>query len=238
LNRCGDVPEEGPSARLKWARSGCALGLAVFLILPAACTHPSKANIELRKEKQALEARIQSLEEQRTADQARIRGLEEKVGTIPTLPESRLDEMFTAHGIRIGQLTGGYAMDVKSPWDQGIKVYLTPVDDSGEPIKATGEVTVEAFELGKNPPLRLGKWTFTPAQMKDSWRGFGLIHAFVLMCPWQVVPTARNITLDIRYQDELTGRVFSALQKVTVNPPPATQPASQPATRPEAKGAI
>src|SRR3954454_24316418 len=79
----------------------------LFLVLLAGCFgKPNQANIELRKQIQSLEAQNTELKHQHDADQATISGLKSQFGTIPTLPEDRLEKLYTVHGLAIGRLTG------------------------------------------------------------------------------------------------------------------------------------
>src|SRR2546426_3363854 len=110
------------------------------------CGHPSEANVQLRKDKQLLESQIFDLQQQLQSDRARIAGLEKQIGTVPTLPQERLDKLVTVHGIKLGRLTGGDPGDSPGAPDKGLKLYLTPVDETGEALKATGTVEVEAFD--------------------------------------------------------------------------------------------
>src|SRR3954452_4154622 len=124
-----------------------------MLLICTSCSSPSTANIELRKEKQALQDQIAELNRVHQADQATIQGLQNQIGTLPTLPQNRLDQLFTVHGLELGRLTGGADLDPKKPGDEGIKVYATPTDDDGEPIKAAGTFVIEAFDLAAKTPL-------------------------------------------------------------------------------------
>src|SRR5689334_19278807 len=76
-------------------------------LLPGCFGKPNQANIELRKQIQSLEAKNTELQRQHDADQATITGLKSQVGSIPTLPEDRLEKLYTVHGLEIGRLTGG-----------------------------------------------------------------------------------------------------------------------------------
>jgi hypothetical protein len=195
-----------------------------------ACGSPNQANIELRKEKQSLEHEIDQLKSQVAADRARIQGLESQVGTVPTLPQSRLNEMFTVHGFRIGRLTGGADLQPNNPNDGGLRVFVTPFDDDGHPIQATGTLTVEAFDLEQSEGSRIGRWVFTPEQLKRAWQSFALIHGFVVDCPWQKLPTHAEIALKITFDDALTGGRYSELYQARVHLPPrgTTQPSTSP----------
>src|SRR5688500_3129955 len=85
------------------------------------------ANIELRKENQALRDKVAALERQAEADAAAIRSHEKQVGALPTLARDRLDRLFTTHGIQLGRLTGGADLDPAQPGHEGLKVYVTPI---------------------------------------------------------------------------------------------------------------
>jgi cell division protein FtsB len=66
--------------------------LLVLVLLSTGCafgTDPSKVNIDLRKEKQKLEARVAELEAKSAADARVIESLRESRPTIPTLPPDR-----------------------------------------------------------------------------------------------------------------------------------------------------
>lgn len=195
---------------------------AYFLLLPlllTGCGRPSAANIELRKQNQALDTKVASLNQELNAARARIAGLEQSSGTVPTLPQARLDMLFTVHKVDIGRLSGGADLARDGGFDEGLKLYLTPVDAAGDPLKATGKVIVCAFDLG-NPPVLLGEWTFTADQLKQQWVGFRIIYSFVLELPWQKVPPSSPIVVKVTFEDALTGRVLEAVQEVKANPPP------------------
>src|SRR3954468_22649253 len=84
-----------------------AIFAAAIVAISAGCYHPSEANIQLRKDKQQFQEQVATLQQQLQAAQARIAGLEQQHGTLPSLPQERLDRMVTVHGIKLGRLTGG-----------------------------------------------------------------------------------------------------------------------------------
>ena len=114
-------------------------------LLIAGCGSPNKPNIALRKKIQGLDAQIVQLQRQHEADQATIAGMNQRVGSVPTLPQDRLERLFTVHGIKLGRLTGGADLDPAKPGHEGLKVYLTPLDETGDQLKSAGAITIEAF---------------------------------------------------------------------------------------------
>src|SRR5258705_2098235 len=136
--------------------------LVVCVIAITGCSSPNPANIQLRKDKQQLEEQVAKLGQDLQAARARIASFESQAGTLPTLPQERLDRMFTVHGIRVGRLTGGLPGNGVDAPDQGLKIYLSPVDETDEAIKASGTVDIEAFDLDLPGVNRVGKLTFDP----------------------------------------------------------------------------
>ena len=191
---------------------------AVVLLSPLACGSPNKANIALRKQNQDLSARVvelESLAEQLRSDVRRLEAQTEGP-TIPTLPSERLEQMWTVAGLTFGRLTGIDDGAAGRP----LKVYLTPVDEGGDALKATGDVTVEAFDLTKSDGLRLGSWTFDAERVKGLWTG-GFVGAYALPCPWGDQPfdppeAGRELVVKVTFVDTLTGRTFEAKRDVKV----------------------
>src|SRR5258706_691865 len=184
-------PARGPSAsnvRRVALASSQACQWCIFpgllIVCPSiSCGSPNTASIVVRKQNQELQDQIASLTRAREADAATIRGLQERIGTVPTLSQERLEKLFTTHGIKLGRLTGGADLDLNKPGDEGIKVYVTPFDDDGEPLKAAGSFVIEAFDLAAKTP-EIGKWTFDLDAARKAWNGAVLSHQYVLTCPW------------------------------------------------------
>jgi hypothetical protein len=203
--------------------AGGFFAMAVIMFCTS-CSSPSSANIELRKEKQNLEDKIAELNRVHAADQATIQSLQNKIGTLPTLPQNRLDQLFTVHGLELGRLTGGVDLDPAKPGDEGIRVYATPTDDDSEPLKAAGTFIIEAFDLTAKTP-EIGKWTFDLATTRKTWIGNLLAHNFVLNCPWQQIPQHQELTIKVTFLDQLTQREFHAQTVVKVKLPSPAPPA-------------
>ena len=190
------------------------------------CYHPSEANIQLRKDKQQLQEQNVNLRQQLLAANARVQGFETQRGSLPTLPQERLDKLVTVQGIKLGRLTGGDPSNGHAGVDEGLKIYLTPVDETGEALKDTGIVEIDAFDLELSGDNRIGHWTYDPEALKPRWRSLGMLRAFVLECPWQKPPQHSKLTVKVTFRDELTGRVYEQQQEVTVRIP-TTQPATR-----------
>ena len=180
----------------------------------------NQANVELRKENQKLVAHVADLERTNRGLEAQLKARESRPGgAVPQLPQEKLGRLYTAHGLSLGRLTGGYSEDPSKPGDQVLKVYVVPTDDDGEPLKAAGSFSVELFDLTDKGDTRLGEWDFTTEQARGDWFGRSFLYTYVLSCPWQRTPTRPDATVRVTFTDELTGRQFKIDQDVKIKPP-------------------
>lgn len=181
---------------------------------------PSKANIDLRKQNQDLQAKIDELNRQHTADEASITTLQDKSGTLPTLPRERLARLFTTHDLKLERLTGGADLDPSKPGQEGLKIYVAPLDQAGDPIKAAGAFTIDAFDLSGGPaPKKIGTWTFGVDVAQEHWTSVLNRYNYVLPCPWQTAPSGSNVHIEVTFLDELTQTRFKKSVDVTVQAP-------------------
>lgn len=205
------------------ARSILRLAGATFAIAASlgscGCGSPSKANIELRKQNQQLQDTIEQLNARHQADAGTIQGLQAGATTIPSLPQSQLDQLYTVAGLKFDRLTGGDRPDMNVPGDTMLKVYVVPTDQAGDVLKAAGSFEVQLFDLALKSNNLLGTWNFDLQQAKADWVSGALIFDYVLPCPWQTTPTHSKLLVRVTYTDALTHRIITAKRDVTVQLP-------------------
>ena len=185
------------------------LPLVLVALFLAGCSSPNKPNIELRKKNQDLRDEVSQL--QRDVDQLRsqLRVAEQQAPTVESLPQDRLDTLFTAAGVKFGRLTG------REEDNSGLLVFAQPTDGRGDNLKAAGGFVVEAFDLSAQD-TRIGRWEFPLDGIKNRWQAGSLFAGFRLECPWEGEPVGQDkpLTIKLTFTDGLTGRVFTAQQKV------------------------
>jgi hypothetical protein len=199
--------------------------IITIALLVLGCGAPNRANIELRKQNQQLQTQVNELQVRTQADQQVIQGLRDRSGVLPTLPSARLAQLFTTHGLAFGRLTGGADLDPSKPGDEGFVVNITPTDQSGDKLKAAGTFDIDAFDLDdpKNPLI--GHWHFDLQQAKQAWTSMLMEYNYVLTCRWQSrLPRHPNLTIKVKFFDELTQTPFTAQRVIQINVPPQTQP--------------
>ena len=200
---------------------------AAFLAVLAGCGHPSRANIELRQRVQKLDSEVAALKTQHNADRWTIAGLEKRNPTVATLAPAALSRLWVTHGVQFNRMTGGIHLDPRLPGDQGLRLYVSPIDENAMPIQAAGSFVVEAFDLAEKGDNRIGRWTWDTVAAKSEWREFLIEYTYALTCPWQKIPQHRDITVRVIFTDELTQVPYSADMTVRVNLPPPGSSAPQ-----------
>lgn len=197
----------------------------------AACSSPSKPNIALRKQNAALRQEVASLKRAREGDAATIRTMEGRATTVPVLPNDRLAQLYTVHGLKLGRLTGGWDKDRQQSGDEGLQIFVVPTDQTGDLLKASGGFVIDAFDLAQSGENRIGHWEFSPDQAMKAWLGTSLQYGYVFELPWQNGPPAHDqVTVRVTFTDELTGRAFTAQRVLKIVLPPRA-PATQSVTQ-------
>jgi hypothetical protein len=218
-------------AELRSGRILFPLALIVSLFLTG-CGHPNQANIQLRKDNQLLQKQLDDAHLQLQMQGNVLRAIQAHQPTVATLPPDRLDKLFTTHGINFGKLTGP-TDPTNHDEKQGFVVYVNPVDQSNQRLKAAGSFTVEAFDLAAKGNPRLGRWTFSRDESAKLWAGFFVFdYYYVLKCPWQQMPAHPDVLIRVAFTDELTQLTFTADDTIHVQLPPPTMPSTAPATAP------
>jgi hypothetical protein len=127
------------------ARTAAFAASAGLILFCASCAHPSQANIELRKENQQLQGKLDTAERELAALKI-PRVNVPATGPAIDVAAGQFGPLYTVAKIELKPLTGGDDFDGK-PGDDGVKVYLVPFDETGDKIKAAGWITIDIFDL-------------------------------------------------------------------------------------------
>ena len=192
----------------------CVLSLCALAL--AGCGGPDQANIIVRKENTELRAKLAASERAREGDRATIESLQTEKGSLPTLPKDRLDRLFTVHRIELGRLTGQS--------EKGIKVYLIPLDQDGDAVKAAGTIAIDLFDLAVQDANRIGHWEFSHEEVGKAWFDRMMLEGYIFDIPLQARPKSPSLTVRATFKDELTQRTFNAQREIKFA---STQPASR-----------
>jgi len=193
--------------------------ISIFLILVAGCATPD--------DKESLAVQIEQLTKEKTQQQKQIeqseienKQLKQQVQVLSGLPEEvKLESLNRIESVKIGKYTGFFDKD-----DDGRKekliVYIQPIDEQGDTIKATGTVDVQLWNLNKtDSQALLGRWKVEPGELKKLW--FATLVTINYRLTFDVTDIVEGLeepsTVKVTFTDYMTGKVFNE-QKVIKAP--------------------
>ena len=192
--------------------------MAVLFFLIGGCG-PQNNSAPSPADRLQAEKTIRQLQEANQQLQVQTDQQQQQITTLQNLGEKRLDLLFVPTRIDLGRYTGG--IDTNDlPGDDAIKVYLEPIDQTGDSIKAAGEVTVQLYDLAADSSKNLlGEYQWSPEEIGSCWKGGLMSRYFALVCPWKETPTHDEITVRVVFTDYLTGKTFSAQKTCKISLP-------------------
>ena len=135
---------------------------------------------------------------------------QKRIDTLVGLGPDRLKKLYYTTGIKLGQYTGGADLNGQAG-DDGIKVFLRPIDTNGDTIKAAGSVTVQLYDLAQPADKTLiGEYKWSVDEVAKAFSGGFLTYHFSFTCPWKSGPPKHDgITVRVEFIDYLTGKTLS-----------------------------
>ncbi len=183
------------------------LGLATMVL--AGCgigserKHPAELKVEaLQREKAEVAGDLEQC-------QVENEQLQQQIKAMAALPRDRRENPYKLTSVRISGLTGFYDKNGDGKREK-LLVYLRPIDENGDVVKAAGTVHVQLWNLeDPNSQTLVGQWQVQPAELRKLWVS-ALVSEYRI--PFDVSPTpellARPLTVKITFTDYLTGDIF------------------------------
>lgn len=199
------------------------LVLVIFSSMVGVACNDSGELVRLRKEISALEVTGGRLERELADRDRRIAQIEAQNRDLIRLGGDRPLDLFAPVKIEIRPRSGGFDSDGK-PGDDGVKVYVRPLDADGHPAKVPGEFEIQILDNSiLDAPRVIGRCIFNdPEENRRFWYGdFPLTDHYSLECPFlegEGPPASRRVTVTVEFLDYLSGRRLRALQELVVTP--------------------
>ncbi|MBP8304657.1 MAG: hypothetical protein KBE04_11065 [Phycisphaerae bacterium] len=158
-----------------------------------------------------LRVRISQLENQVVVLQAENEALRRQLESVPREPlDAQAREFHRLERIRLGGYTGFYDKDKDGTLEKLI-VYVQPVDEAGDVVKASGAVDVQLWDLSADPNRALlGAWHVEPPSLHGMW------FATLVTINYRLVfdrpadaPLDRPLTIKVVFTEGLSGKVFT-----------------------------
>ncbi|MBL8877651.1 MAG: hypothetical protein JNG88_00905 [Phycisphaerales bacterium] len=184
----------------------------------AGCQPSNQADpqIEIARLRETVAEKEREIE----ARSATITELQTRVAAAVGLDQKRLSYLFVPDRVVIDSLSGGIDEDDK-PGDEGVVVYVKPIDRHGDALKAAGEIHVQLFDLA-NPPEQslVGELRMPVEKAADFWYGQFLTSHYTLKCPWKSgFPAHNEITIRVTFVNLFPPRVLTAQAVANVKLP-------------------
>ncbi len=163
----------------------------------------------LRQEKTQLTRQI----EQSRTENEQLRKQIRVLSDLP--PEARLENLYNLQKIKITGYTNLYDKN-KDGRNETLIVYIQPIDEEGDIVKATGAVDVQLWDLNKEAgQALLGQWHVTPDELKKLWFATLVIINYRLTFDVadKIDEFKEPLTVKVTFTDYLSGEVFTE-QKV------------------------
>ena len=190
-------------------RAAVVVALGVVSVVSVGCG-PDKS-IQLRRDLQETQEKASKLEHQLADEQATVRSLQDRVATARGLNPDELKQLAVPVRIQLASQSGGYTEGDK-PGHVGVVLYIQPIDQDGDVVKAIGSLRVTLLDLTEpTSPQVFATYDFDVPTMKTLWYGRLMTNHFTVRCPWPPgeAPTFNRITAVVEFTDLLTGRVLT-----------------------------
>jgi len=190
--------------------------LSALVLLPSpACESPTTRELQTQISK--LNERIAEKDQQLAGQRTTIEQLHDQLAKARGLSDEDLQKIFSPERIEIASLSGGDDYDGK-PGDDGITVYLKPLDRDGDAVKVAGDIRIELYDLANPSGQKLiGEYVVAVDQASTYWYGKFATYHYTVRCPWQQgLPKHNEITIRATFVDYLTQRVMTAQTVCTV----------------------
>jgi hypothetical protein len=177
---------------------------------------------QLQQQNNQLSQEVSAARQQVVAQQQLLEAQSKRIATLLALGTKRLEDLYYPVRLEIERLSGGYDEDGK-PGDDGVVVYIRPIDSDGDAIKAAGSISVELFDLA-NPDGEhmVGQMALSLEQARKVWYGRLWTQHYTVKCPWLNArpPEHSEVTIRVTFTDYLSGQTLYAQHVCTVKRPP------------------
>ena len=179
------------------------------LLLIAGCQKSNETRPLLLKVEQLTQEKTR-LQEDLTQSKSKNEQLKEQLQVLSGLPKNvRIDSLYHLQSVRIHRYTNLLDEDKDGKMDK-LVVYLQPIDDQGDIIKAAGTVKVQLWDLNQpSGEALLGQWNVGADELKKHWVTFLVTdYRLTFDLPEKIEHYDKPLTVKVTFTDYLSGKVF------------------------------
>ena len=201
------------------------LKLIVLAAMLTGCAQNQTADklIKCQNENIDLKERNEKLHKELVDAQQAIQRQNQQIKNLEKLGPARVEQLTRVDRIDLDRQTGGYD-DNSDRYDDGVAIYLRPIDAKGHTIKAAGSLRVNLFQLDGDEPKILGQCDFTSDELTQNGAGRFWTNPYSVRCPFKTKPTSSNITAQVEFTELLPGNPFVSQKLIEIKLPPNPPP--------------
>ena len=218
--------------RFRDAAVGCAgFFIALALMLSAtACGVPAEKYQAVQRDLFATQERVRDLESKLSAQEQANREMGRRLANLSRLQDVADEVLIIPERIVLASMSGGYDDDGKAG-DDGIVVYVQPIDRDQHVVKVAGALKVKLMDP-QNPPGKtdFAEYHFDLEHTRPLWYGRLMTSHFTVKCPWPAghLPAHEEIVAHVTFTDLLSGKALTATGTYKIKfPLKETQPAAR-----------
>jgi len=165
-----------------------------------------------QRDRQAAKEKIWLLETQVSAQQEAIRTLRSQIANLANVEGDPAQILIVPERIELASRSGGYDDDGKVG-DDGIILYVQPIDRDQHVVKSPGTLTVRLLDpLDASGRIEFARYDFDWEHARKLWYGRLMTQHFTVKCPWPRghLPAHNEITAHVVFTELITGRSLTA----------------------------
>jgi hypothetical protein len=184
--------------------------ILIFSFFLAGCQKSNESKPLLMKIEQLTQEKTR-LQEYLTQSKSKNEQLKEQLQVLSGLPKNvRIDSLYRLQSVRIHRYTNLLDEDKDGKMDK-LVVYLQPIDDQGDIIKAAGTVKVQLWDLSQaSGEALLGQWNVGADELKKHWVTFLVTdYRLTFDLAEKIERFESPLTVKVTFTDTLSGKVFN-----------------------------
>jgi hypothetical protein len=189
----------------------CLLSSLFCLYFVAGCESPATPKNPLAEQVETLTQDKREMMRQIEHLESKNKDLQKQINTLHDFADDvNLKDLYDVQSIKITKYTNLFDKDKDGKWETLI-VYVQPIDQDGDIVKAAGVVDIQLLDLKKDQgPELLGKWRVTPPQLRKLWFNALLKTHYRLTFDVsdKVESYEEPLTVMVTFTDYLSGKVF------------------------------
>jgi len=206
----------GTSRHVYWG-----ISTIFLLILIAGCKNPGSRAVSIEQIEKIEQEQIQ-LQREIALLKTENDQLKKQIHVLLGLPkEVKGENIYCLQRIKIHGYTNIYDKDEDGK-KESLIIYIQPIDQDGDIIKAAGEVEVQLWDLNRDSgEALLGQWTITAEKLRKCWLTtlITMNYRLIFNVSDKVEQYEEPLTVKVTFTDYLSGKTFKEQRVIKPHKP-------------------